>query len=96
MRPDNAASHLADAQSARKEAAKGEKGVVRDALMHPPDARPRTPAEGCGPLHSQTGNVDDLYNRLLLMQSFSTPKDLVEIVRMPVLFERRRDLYLLK
>ncbi len=29
-------------------------GVMsRDPLLHPPDARPRTPTEGCGPLHSQ-------------------------------------------
>ncbi|MGZ3618685.1 MAG: hypothetical protein ACXWOL_18745, partial [Ktedonobacteraceae bacterium] len=24
----------------------------RDSLLHLPDARPRAPAEGCGPLHS--------------------------------------------
>jgi hypothetical protein len=36
----------AAAQSGRKEAAQKEKGVFRDALVHPPDARPRTPAKG--------------------------------------------------
>jgi hypothetical protein len=39
-------AQLADAQSGRKEAAKKEKGVFREALVHPPDARPRTPAKG--------------------------------------------------
>jgi hypothetical protein len=46
MRPVNAAAQLAAAQSGRKEAAKKEKGVFREALVHPPDARPRTPAKG--------------------------------------------------
>ncbi len=46
MRPDNAAAQLANAQSGRKEAAKKGKGIFRDALVHPPDARPRTPAKG--------------------------------------------------
>src|SRR5713101_3388382 len=40
-----------DAQSRRKETAKREKGVFRDALMHPPDVRPRTPAGRLRPLH---------------------------------------------
>ena len=42
MRLDNDATHLADAQSRRKEAATGEKEVFGDPLLHPPDARPHT------------------------------------------------------
>ena len=49
MRLDNDATHLADAQSRRKETAKKGKGIFRDALLHPPDARPRTLAKGFVP-----------------------------------------------
>ena len=49
MRLDNDATHLADAQSRRQEAATEEKEVFGDPLLHPPEARPRTPAKGFVP-----------------------------------------------
>jgi hypothetical protein len=47
MRPDNAAAHLAVAQSGRKEAA--EKSIRGNPLLHPPDARAPHPGKGLRP-----------------------------------------------